>query len=570
MLEVGSVLDGKYKILNEVGRGGMSVVYLARNERANKNWAVKEVRKNGTTNNDVVKQNLITETNILKKLHNPHLPSIVDVIDREDAFVIVMDYVEGNDLGQILKRNGAQSEEKVVNWGKQLCNVLAYLHSQDPPIIYRDMKPSNVRLRPDGMIMLLDFGTAREYKSQKAGDDTTCLGTRGYAAPEQYGGQGQTDARTDIYCLGATLYHLVTGHNPGMPPYEMKPIRQINPALSDGLEEIILKCTRPNPDERYQSCAELWYDLEHLKELGQKARSTRTVKLVSWGSSIAIGILGLVSAFAFNNAEIQAKASDYDEQIAAAKTETDMDKAQELEKKKERYLAAVAIEPTRADAYNDFLNYLIEDGNFSAEEVSAMLEVLGHSTNDRAKTAEVEFAAGNSKDYYDFEYNLGLSYFFYYEGGNGTDNGIRRKAKECFEKASSEESSIEDKEFAQVLYNVADFTVEGIRKKTDEDVRNMFDSLNTVIEKMQGETSLTSMYELQIYRYAVNAVGNYLSDFANAGIDKGQLEGLLDEVETLLDTNEAVLRADGQNDGLIDAIRKNMESVRKNISLKYK
>ena len=149
-----------------------------------------------------------------------------------------------------------------MEWGKQLCDVLAYLHSRKPPIIYRDMKPDNVQLKPDGTITLLDFGTAREYKYRGAeGSDTSCLGTRGYAAPEQYGGMGETDARTDIYCLGATLYHLLTGHNPSLPPYEMKPIRTINPALPRGLEQIILRCThalypagsRPSIPELYGS-----------------------------------------------------------------------------------------------------------------------------------------------------------------------------------------------------------------------------------------------------------------------------------------------------------------------------
>ena len=109
-----------------------------------------------------------------------------------------MDYIEGKPLSEALNREGAQPQEKVIEWAKQICDVLGYLHSRVPPIIYRDMKPSNVMLKPDGDIMIIDFGTAREYKSASIAD-TTCLGTQGYAAPEQFGGQGQTDARTDIY-----------------------------------------------------------------------------------------------------------------------------------------------------------------------------------------------------------------------------------------------------------------------------------------------------------------------------------------------------------------------------------
>ncbi len=235
MQEIGSVIDGKYRILSEIGHGGMSVVYMAINEKANKTWAIKEVRRGGVVDYDEVKQGLIVETEMLKKLHHPHLPSIIDVIDEEDSFLIVMDYIEGHHLGKSLEEYGAQPQELVIDWAKQLCDVLGYLHTRKPPIIYRDMKPSNVMLKPDGNLMLIDFGTAREFKERNLAD-TTCLGTVGYAAPEQFGGRGQTDARTDIYCLGTTLYHLVTGKNPCEPPYELLPIRQINPNLSDGLQ----------------------------------------------------------------------------------------------------------------------------------------------------------------------------------------------------------------------------------------------------------------------------------------------------------------------------------------------
>lgn len=163
MLEIGSLIDGKYKILNEVGHGGMSVVYLAMNERANKQWAIKEVRKDGVKDFEVVKQSLVAETNMLKKLSHPSLPDIVDVIDEDDRFLIVMDYIEGNSLKTALQEYGAQSQKNVIKWAKQLCDVLGYLHSQNPPIIYRDMKPANIMLKPDGNVVLIDFGTAREW-----------------------------------------------------------------------------------------------------------------------------------------------------------------------------------------------------------------------------------------------------------------------------------------------------------------------------------------------------------------------------------------------------------------------
>lgn len=317
MLEIGSLVDGKYRILRVVGKGGMSVVYQAVNEKANKIWAIKEVRKDGVQNYEVVKQNLIVETELLKRFNHPNLPSIIDVIDGDGTFLIVMDYIEGNSLSKALE-NGAQSQDDVIEWSKQLCDVLGYLHSRKPPIIYRDMKPANVMLKPDGKISLIDFGTAREFKSSSV-EDTTCLGTQGYAAPEQYGGHGQTDARTDIYCLGATMYHLVTGHNPSVYPYEMRPIRQWNPALSSGLEKIILKCTQRNPDDRYQSCAELLYAIDHYRDLDIETERKQNVKWKLFITSLILTLVMTLGAVGFSVATASATSQTYASLLKKAK-----------------------------------------------------------------------------------------------------------------------------------------------------------------------------------------------------------------------------------------------------------
>ena len=327
MLEIGSLVDGKYKVLSEIGHGGMSVVYLAIVERANQTWAIKEVRKNGATKDDIVQQGLVAEMNILKRLNHPHLPRIIDIIDHEDSFLIVMDYIEGIDLDKKL-REGPQKWSDVVEWGKQLCDVFAYLHSRKPPIIYRDMKPGNVKLKPNGDVVLFDFGTAREYKSQKAGDDTTCLGTRGYAAPEQYGGMGQTDARSDIYCLGATMFHLVTGRLPGGPPdYNIPPIRSICPWLPRtgkegncvrGLEKIIMKCVEPSPANRYQNCAELMYDLEHIDRISDEFVKGQKKKINTWISCVAFSLIFAICSGVFSSLATRTTENNYEGYITEA------------------------------------------------------------------------------------------------------------------------------------------------------------------------------------------------------------------------------------------------------------
>lgn len=288
MIEIDTVIADRYRILSKLGQGGMSIVYLALDECTNKHWAIKEVRKDGKQNYEVVKQGLVAETKILKELNHPNLPKIEDVLDEGDFFLIVMDYIEGKTLSEKLQEKGTLQQDLVIQCAWQLCDVLDYLHTRKPSIIYRDMKPSNIMVKPDGSIVLIDFGTAREYKSEGI-QDTTCLGTRGYAAPEQFGGMGQSDARTDIYCLGATLYHLLTGHNPSQPPYEIYPIRRWNKSLSIGVEQIITKCTQRNPNDRFQSCKELAQALQEYDALDNARKMSNSIKAI-------IAIAGLILA----------------------------------------------------------------------------------------------------------------------------------------------------------------------------------------------------------------------------------------------------------------------------------
>ncbi|CCX88639.1 protein kinase domain [Clostridium sp. CAG:590] len=286
MTRVGTVLGGKYEILKKIGQGGMSIVYVAMDTRLNKQWAVKEIKQNPKQDTRTLLKGLQMEANILKMVDHPVLPRIVDIINYNGTVFVVMDYIEGRPLSEVLKLEGAQPQEKVIEWAKDLCSALDYLHSMNPPIIYRDMKPSNIMLKPDGKVKMIDFGTAKEFDVESLAD-TTALGTRGYAAPEQFGdarGRGihKTDARTDIYSLGATLYHVLTGKNPSEPPYVIKPIRDWDPSLSSGLEKIINKCTMPNPEDRYQSCTELIYDLEHYEELDDAFKRSCLKKMRSF------------------------------------------------------------------------------------------------------------------------------------------------------------------------------------------------------------------------------------------------------------------------------------------------
>lgn len=511
MLEVGSIVDGKYKILRVVGKGGMSVVYQAVNEKANKIWAIKEVRKDGVQNFEVVKQNLIVETELLKRFNHPNLPSIIDVIDGDGTFLIVMDYIEGNSLSKALETSGAQSQEDVIEWSKQLCDVLGYLHSRKPPIIYRDMKPSNVMLKPDGNVSLIDFGTAREFKSSSV-EDTTCLGTQGYAAPEQYGGHGQTDARTDIYCLGATMYHLVTGHNPSTPPYEMYPIRQWNPMLSSGLEEIILKCTQRNPEDRYQSCAELLYALDHYQDLDIENKKVQSFKWKTFIASVILTVVMLIGTIGFSVASSAMTSSTYDSLITEAENTENADK----------YLNAIEVDPGDIRAYTGLLDlYMKSDEVLSDDEYSTLLPVVSANENKLRDRNPEAFAD-------DFALVLADDLFFCYDE-SGKRNGILTSAN-WYKKVAELSTNEKNKEKAELLMNFANnYNNRTSDNKKGESTISVDDYWNTLQTMADPELASKEnvIIALKCYQFVANDLYIQNNWFYNQGLPESQYKEML-------------------------------------------
>lgn len=531
MLGIGTVVDGKYKILSKIGQGGMSVVYMAINERANKTWAIKEVRKDGIQNFEVVKQGLIVETDMLKKLHHPNIPSIIDVIEDEERFLIVMDYIEGNSLQKALRDYGAQPQENVVEWAKQLCDALGYLHSRKPPIVYRDMKPANVMLKPNGMVSLIDFGTAREYKVGSTGD-TSVLGTKGYAAPEQYGGHGQTDARTDIYCLGATLHQLLTGQDPCQPPYTRYPIRHYNPSLSSGLEEIVMKCVNDNPTERYQSCAELMYALEHYNELDADYKKKQNFKL---GTFIATAVLAIVffgAAFTFRSLENSTQQSSYNAYLEAAKGSADE------QERINNYLDAISLDPTRAEAYTQLLDLVfMEDDNFTSEEDAILRDALLGKNSGR--TNEAVFKA-NIVGYEEFAYQLGLAYFYSYEG-----NGNKSQATKWLDVAAA--STILDSakvERAKRLGRIATYYSRiGRESKSGDASTSYLDYWTDLVALSEGNLVAidNSTTALMMYKEMVFQIYSFTDKFKASGVTKEEMVAQLDNIETRLASDIVIL-----------------------------
>lgn len=256
-----TVLSGRYIILKRVGRGGMGAVYQAADIRIpGKMWAIKEMSDTAITNPLEKKQAIDAfrqEALMLARLDHVNLPKVTDHFTEGGKQYLVMDFIDGETLDARLQQanGGPLPVDEVQNWAKQLCDVLGYLHNRTPPIIFRDLKPGNVMVTPEGTIKLIDFGIARLFKPGKA-TDTAFFGTAGYAPREQYGKE-QTDARSDIYALGATLYHLLTGVSPTDHPFGFEDIRKLNSQVPDAVSEAIMKAVSQDPEDRWQSTAEM-------------------------------------------------------------------------------------------------------------------------------------------------------------------------------------------------------------------------------------------------------------------------------------------------------------------------
>lgn len=529
MAQPGSVIDNKYEILKQIGKGGMSTVYLAMDKRLNKQWAVKEINKVANDkNNEVVVQSLLAEANLMKRLDHPSLPRIVDIIDNGRTIYVIMDYIEGESLDKILNTSGPQPQALVVEWAKQLCDVLRYLHNQTPPIIYRDMKPANIMLKPEGNLKLIDFGIAREYKKNNM-TDTVSLGTRGYAAPEQFGGMGQTDARTDIYCLGVTLYHLLTGQNPAEPPYELYPIRQWNPSLSSGLEYIVQKCTQLNPDDRYQNCDELMYALEHYDEMDENYKKKEKKRLTGFISVTAFSLVMFITGLVFMYFSVSENDKDYDSKI-------NISTATEYNAKIETYEEAIKLYPYRTEAYIKILEAYSDNNRFTDKESNEFMKYYNEAFSGNSSKYDA-----TSDGYATLNFKLGVLYLYLYEIDNDNISFKVRtmKANTFFENVVNNAShDYKDYKLAVSYYTICNFYKNYVSNSMNTTEPNfnvytdLIDSLNQALLTLDEYEYEDSPYvKLTVYEAIVDLLYSQRKGLASTGIKYSEVEYLLSEIE---------------------------------------
>jgi len=348
MLAVNEIFNKKYRIIKSVGHGGMGTVYLSVDISDQTKWAIKEEL--------ITEQNkrlLFSEAEIMARVFHPAFPRFRSKIELNGFLYIIMEYVEGVTLEDIIEEKGVIEEPKVIDWFKQACAALQYLHGLETPIVYRDFKPSNIMLDTNGRIRIIDLGIAQEYRGDGAKAETAVL-TRGYAAPEQYNKRYKLDERTDIYALAVTMHYLITGKDPNIPPYEFEPTRKLQKKTSHAIEHILKKCLQLNPDKRYANAGILLNDLNRVDEL-QKQFVSRIKKQRVSASSV-LGLIIVVSAVVYAvNLNVQTKTIEkyysYLEQATGANT---------LEEAQAAASLAMDISPENPDAYIVYASLYID------------------------------------------------------------------------------------------------------------------------------------------------------------------------------------------------------------------
>ncbi len=308
--EAGTVLRSRYRLTHIVGRGGMGNVYRAEDLRLpGRLCAIKEVTPEPHLSPELrrqANQQFLQEASILAQLDHPNLPKVSDFFSDDNRDYLVMDFVPGNDLRELLQasheRGEKLAESTVLDWATQIIDALSYLHRQSPPVVHRDIKPGNIKLTPDGRIKLVDFGLVKLLAPDDARTITVVQGrgTALYTPLEQYGGDsGHTDARTDIYALGATFYHLLTDFPPSdakarfLNPRALRPARQLNGDVSPHVAEAIQWAMEMHPDDRPQSIEQFAAALFGRQARQHPARPATLSDALRENRGVALLALGL-------------------------------------------------------------------------------------------------------------------------------------------------------------------------------------------------------------------------------------------------------------------------------------
>ena len=563
MLKKGNIIGGRYRILREIGRGGMNLVFLAIDEKSAKRfnhsfnkksyeksnqkseqksnrkpdqksnqksdkksdhrYAVKEVRPDGKESMEMRKQYLKEEAELLKMLNHPGIVKMEDLIEEGCELFLIQEYVEGVTLQNILKENGAQPRKIVLEWGIQICEMLVYMHGLSPPLLYLDLKPSNLIRRKDGRLILVDFGSARQMHDSEwelfPERVAHIPGTAFYSSKEQREG-GALDARADLYSLGVVLYQLFIGHLPTEDYYNEK--------NSDDFFLIIKKCMQEKKEERYSSAAELLEDLLCLRKEEEKRIHNYHIKISVLISLIILAILiSYFSFFIHQKMEEQRNEEAYEAIIEKAA-------ASSGDKKMEYCRQAINRKPEDAKACFLYLDALLEDQEITAEEDRLMREFLAWIP-DKGNSSVQEILAEDLYAYCQFCYEAAVGYYCFYEEDERHGRAVEWMRE--YLRVSGNLSSETDKKKQQIerILSVDEFSQRvnfpDPEKRTESFLyKELWGEYHLLLENLQSEQGEEDL-KIRIFTEAAAQIQDHARDFMKAGVTIEEMRKCLDEME---------------------------------------
>ena len=538
-MEEGSILAGKYRIIRKLGSGAEGSVYLALHIHTGLFWAVKVIRT------DEENGKACHELDMMKHMNNPHLPEIIDLLREEDCVCLVMEYVRGKSLDSFLKNGAVLEEGQVLDVAQQLSEALCYLESRPNPVCHLDIKPSNLIRRADGVIKLVDFGSAWKGTAKLRG-----LGTDGYAAPEQYergedsSGPGKVpvDGRADIYALGATVYRMLSGKH-----YSRILAGSRIPGCREDLEKIVKRCLREAPEERFQTASSLCRALTGLR---RKRRREKARLQILGAAALALPALAFCVYALPPSIDLTGEENwNYERLLERAACSGE---AESLD----YYSRAVFLRPGESSCYLQFLESAGADGLFSGEEEQFLRQLLYTVELGQDRTNE-EVLGENPSEFGKTAFRIGLSYWYgYEEEGKRIAAGWFGRAAEAGKKADIREDWVFEADLYHRMWTVTETLLgENGKDRTGEMAAAYWEDQG---ELLNYAASLNSPDRMNLYLEAVRQIPFLTEDLDRAGIHAAAIRERLDQIR---ESAEAVQGTDGQQKILSDKRQEILEAV---------
>lgn len=546
VLPVGTrVLRDRFEIEKCIHSRGMANVYIVKDRNLGKRWCLKEIIKSDAGKSDIEYVSLLQEAKVLRSVSHTGIPRITDTDEDGDSLMIVEDYVEGITLSKCIQTKGAIRQDIAVQWMKQLCQIIMYLHGLKTPILYRDMKPDNVIIQPDGNIKLLDYGTCVIIYKPGQLPHGYAMGTAGYAAPEQTKKNLPCDLRSDIYGLGMTYYSMLTGLNmAGIPRDKVKDVGIINPSISKGLAEVVNKCIEEDPDKRFQDCQELLYALQTYTtgDEGYKKKAVR--RIVTTAVTLGLSLACFLGSWITYGLDVNETEKEYQNAVLVA----------EQTGRQEDYSKAISLYPERLGPYFGYIDSIKLDGEFSLEEESDILSFINPNL----------LSVKESERYGELAYELGRLYWFYYNIDSNNEGKVQsvkwfKDAIECGY----------EPEIASVYFNLGVFHRDiaiSIREANDAGMYSKY-WCNLLSAK---DINAGDIVTLQTNIAIAECISNYSYNLKRDGVTYESILSEVDDLEYFLET----FSIDGSSVDVVRNLYSELESIvsglRGNVNLIYK